>query len=97
MEIFETIDGKLPLEGDPSINTVIRGQEVRAREFKKSKILENKQNEVTLEQRGAGTVLRELKVVKDTESQPEGTEEVWKGKMTVAGKETAVIAYRMKS
>jgi hypothetical protein len=84
------------------INLQIAGEEAGASEFKASEIAPKEDepdkgqlgNKVTFETLPAGTVPKELKVVKHTAPQPPGTKKVWEGAMIVAGTNTDVIAYR---
>jgi hypothetical protein len=79
------------------INLQIAGEEAGASQFVSSRVStrDNRPtNVVTFRELAPGTVPKPLKVVKDGDPQPPGTERVWAGVMVVKGTTTAVAAYR---
>ena len=86
------IEGKYSLE---EINLQIAGEEAGASEFKSSKVSASN-NIVTFRPLPAGTIPKPLKLIKQGDSQPSGTQEIWSGVMVVQGANTAVTAYRTK-
>ena len=88
------IEGKYDLD---EINLQIAGEEAGASEFKSSKVSDNqKANIVTFSKLPPGTIPKPLKLIKQGDPQPPGTEKIWSGVMVVQGTKTAVTAYRAK-
>lgn len=85
------IDGKYSLE---EIILQITGEEAGASEFKGSKV-SGINNIVTFRELPAGTIPNPLKLIKQGDLQPAGTQEIWSGVMFVQRKETKVTAYRI--
>ncbi len=88
------IEGKYDLD---QINLQIANEEAGASEFISSRV-ESPNGKVTniatFSELPAGTVPKELKVVKQNDPQPPGTTLVWSGVMIVKGTSTSVRAYR---
>lgn len=93
-------DYKVEIEGIyelDQINIQIAGEEAGASEFISSEVTSRNNkitNVATFRELSAGTVPKELKVVKQNDSQPSGTVLAWSGVMIVKGTSTAVRAYR---
>jgi hypothetical protein len=86
------IEGKYDLD---EINLQIAGEEAGASKFKSSKVSDNKKaNIVTFSKLPAGTIPNPVKLIKQGDPQPPGTQKIWSGAMVVQGTNTAVTAYR---
>ena len=88
------IEGRNDLD---EINLQIAGEEAGASEFKSSRVsVRNTRatNIATFRELPPGTVPKPLKVVKQGDPQPPGTNQVWSGVMVVTGTNTAVVAFR---
>jgi len=84
------------IQGEYNLDQItlqIAGEEAGASKFKSNKV-SGGNNIVTFSELPAGTVPKPLKLIKQGDPQPPGTQDIWSGVMVVQGINTAVIACR---